>query len=196
LRAVAAALEDAGGIVPRQPLRLMIDALSPEERRRLRGLGITIGTLDIFDPRLLKPGAAAWRRTLMTLWGQSPELARAGATTLRRDEPGRTVASGFRPLGEQAVRIDLVERIARAAHDARVGRGPFTPDAALATSIGLDPATLDRLMGDLGFRRVRAGDGEPVRWIWRGRPPARPAPRVEARPGNAFAALADWGRTP
>ncbi len=40
IRAVAAALEDAGGIAPRQPLRLMIDALSPEERRRLRGLGI------------------------------------------------------------------------------------------------------------------------------------------------------------
>ncbi len=195
LRAVAAALEDAGGIVPRQPLRLMIDALSPEERRRLRGLGITIGTLDIFDARLLKPAAAAWRRTLMTLWGQSPELARIGATTLRRDEPGRTVASGFRPLGEQAVRIDLVERIARATHDARQGRGPFAPDPALATSIGLEPATLDRLMGDLGFRKVR-GDAEDQapRWIWRGRPPARPAPRVEARPGNAFAALADWGR--
>ncbi|WP_267435896.1 helicase-related protein [Sphingomonas sp. GM_Shp_1] len=197
LRAVAAALEDAGGIVPRQPLRLMIDALSPEERRRLRGLGITIGTLDVFDARLLKPTAAAWRRTLMALWGQSPELARIGATTLRRDEPGRTVASGFRPLGEQAVRIDLVERIARATHDAREGRGPFAPDAALATSIGLEAATLDRLMGDLGFRKVRGtAEGEAPRWIWRGRPPARPAPRAEARPGNAFAALADWGRTP
>ena len=195
LRAVAAALEDAGGIVPRQPLRLMIDALSPEERRRLRGLGITIGTLDIFDARLLKPAAATWRRTLMTLWGQSPELARIGATTLRRDEPGRSVASGFRPLGDQAVRIDLVERIARATHDARDGRGPFAPDPALATSIGLEPATLDRLMGDLGFRKVRGDvEDQAPRWIWRGRPPARPAPRVEARPGNAFAALADWGR--
>jgi ATP-dependent RNA helicase SUPV3L1/SUV3 len=151
----------------------------------------------MFDPRLLKPGAAAWRRTLMTLWGQTPDLARPGATILRRDEPGRGVASGYRPLGEQAVRVDLVERIARAAHDARAGRGPFTPDAALATSIGLEAATLDRLMGDLGFRKVKpAAEAEPVRWIWRGRPPARPAPRVEARPGNAFAALADWGRTP
>ncbi|WP_343528962.1 helicase-related protein [Sphingomonas sp.] len=196
IRAVAAALEDAGGIVPRQPLRLMIDALSPDERRRLRGVGITIGTLDLFDPRLLKPAAAAWRRTLMALWGQTPALPRPGATILRRDEPGRGVASGFRPLGDQAVRIDLVERIARATHDARTGRGPFTPDAALATSIGLEAATLDRLMADLGFRKVRAGsEGEPPRWIWRGRPPARPAPRVEARPGNAFAALADWGRS-
>ncbi len=131
----------------------------------------------------------------MTLWGQSPALPRPGATILKRDEPGRTVASGFRPLGDQAVRIDLVERIARATHDARGGRGPFTPDASLATSIGLEAATLDRLMGDLGFRKVRAAEDEAPRWIWRGRPPARPAPRVEARPGNAFAALADWGRT-
>jgi ATP-dependent RNA helicase SUPV3L1/SUV3 len=140
LRAVAAALEDAGGIVPRQPLRLMIDALSPEERRRLRGLGITIGTLDIFDARLLKPAAAARRRTLMTLWGQSPELARIGATTLRRDEPGRSVASGFRPLGDQAVRIDLVERIARATHDARAtGAGRLRPTRRSPPRSGSNP---------------------------------------------------------
>jgi ATP-dependent RNA helicase SUPV3L1/SUV3 len=83
------------------------------------------------------------------------------------------------------VRIDLVERIARAAHDSRKGRAPFTLDAALATSIGLEPGTVARLMAELGFRPSPEG-----RWAWRGRPTAKvAAPRHD----NAFAALAELG---
>jgi ATP-dependent RNA helicase SUPV3L1/SUV3 len=102
---------------------------------------------------------------------------------LARGAPGAVPATGFRPLGAQAVRIDLVERLARAAHDARAGRKPFVPDRALATSIGLQAATLERLMGELGFRAVK-----PEGWAWRGRPPVRgPAP-----PADAVAALQRW----
>jgi ATP-dependent RNA helicase SUPV3L1/SUV3 len=107
---------------------------------------------------------------------------------LPRGTEGATLAAGFRPLGAQAVRVDLVERIARGAFEARAGRKPFTVDPALATSMGLEPATIARLMAELGFRHV-AGD-EP-RWIWRGRPPVRAAAPA-ARPDSAFAALAEW----
>ncbi|MFL0560991.1 helicase, partial [Sphingomonas sp. 179-I 2A4 NHS] len=109
---------------------------------------------------------------------------------LARGAPGATLAAGYRPLGAQAVRVDLVERIARAAHDARPkkggGRGAFQPDPALATSMGLDASTVARLMAELGFRPLPEG-----RWAWRGRPPAKP---VAPRPDNAFAALAALGR--
>ena len=96
---------------------------------------------------------------------------------------------GFRPLGGQAVRIDLVERIARAAHDARGpgGRTPFAPDPALAVSIGLEPGTIARLMAELGFRPVAATDDAPPRYVWRGRARAKVA---APDPANAFAALA------
>jgi ATP-dependent RNA helicase SUPV3L1/SUV3 len=90
-------------------------------------------------------------------------------------------------IGDQAVRIDLVERIARAAHDAKPGRAPFAPDPSLATSIGIRPDTLERLMRLLGFHAVKEG------WAWRGRARNRTAPPRVARPGNAFGALADWG---
>jgi ATP-dependent RNA helicase SUPV3L1/SUV3 len=86
------------------------------------------------------------------------------------------------------VRVDLVERIARAAHDARQGRKPFAPDLALATSMGLTAETLARLMAQLGFRTARATEGEPQRWIWQGLTKAAPikAPTKD----NAFAVLA------
>ena len=185
LRAVASLLEAAGGIAPRLAHRAAIDALSTDERRGLRRVGVVIGALDLYDPRLLKPRAAGLRRILIGLRGAPPVLPPEGATVL---PPGlATPAGGFRLLGRQAVRIDLIERIARAAHDARQGRTPFVPDAALSTSMGLEPATLDRLMTELGFRAVSAT--EPGRWVWRGRPPAKRVV-VAHDPDHAFAALA------
>eukprot|EP01035_Chromulina_nebulosa_P045049 gene45049-61028_t len=41
-------------------MNAMVDALDPPARKRLRAMGVTIGTLDLFDARLLKPAAARW----------------------------------------------------------------------------------------------------------------------------------------
>ncbi len=183
-RALANALLEAGGLLPRRAAAALVDALDPEARKRLRRIGVTIGTLDLFAPALLKPGAARWRRELMGL----AEAPRDGATVLPRDAVGADLAHGFRPLGAQAVRIDLVERIACAAHDSRQGRKPFAPDPALATSMGLTPETLARLMAQLGFRTARAVEGQPARWIWQGLVPVA-KPKAPPR-DNAFAALA------
>ncbi|MBS0478569.1 MAG: helicase, partial [Proteobacteria bacterium] len=151
LRAVAGALLAAGGLLPRRAIGAQVEALDAAARKRLGKIGVTIGTLDLFAPALLKPAAAEWRRVLMRLDG----APREGATVLPRGASGADLTHGFRPLGQQAVRVDLVERIARAAHDARKGRAPFAPDPALATSIGLQPDTLARLMAQLGFRAAR-----------------------------------------
>jgi len=185
LRALANALLEAGGLLPRRAAATLVEALDPAGRQRLRKIGVTIGTLDIFAPALLKPGAARWRRELMGL----AEAPREGATVLPRAAPGADLAHGYRPLGAQAVRIDLVERIARAAHDSRQGRKPFTPDPALATSMGLTLETLARLMAQLGFRTARGAEGEPQRWIWQGLV-APPKPKAPPR-DNAFAVLAE-----
>ena len=96
--------------------------------------------------------------------------------------------AGFRPLGAQMLRVDQVERLARNAHDTRSGRAAFAPDAALATSLGLMPASFAQLMLALGFRTAEQG------WVWKGKHAAeRPRARKKQekpRPGNAFSALA------
>ena len=117
-------------------------------------------------------------------------LPRDGASVLARGSPGAQVVSGFRPLGAQAVRLDLVERIARAAHDARQGRKPFAPDPALGISMGVEPATFERLMAELGFRSVRGS--EAPTWIWQGRRTVRRESRPAPPATGAFAALAGW----
>jgi len=187
LRAVAAALAEHGGFVERAAVAEPVDALDPPSRKMLRSMGVTIGTLDLFDPRLLKARAARWRLALLAAQAGATvgEPAPGGATVL----PRTSRAAGFRAVGTQAVRVDLVERIARAAHDSRKGRAPFVPDPALATSIGLKPETMGKLLARLGFRSMPPEEGEP-RWVWRGARRARAATPV-ARPDSPFAALAD-----
>ena len=189
LRAVAAALAERGAIVPRSEIAESVDRLEADDRKRLRRIGVNIGSLDLFDPRLLKPAAARWRAALLAARSGAPiaALAPDGATVLSRAN-----FAAFRTIGAQSVRIDLVERIARAVHDARQGKAPFASDPAFATSIGLSADTIARLMTALGFRSATPHEGQP-RWQWRGRP--RPPRRSAAkpRPDNAFAALADWG---
>ncbi|WP_343518004.1 helicase-related protein [Sphingomonas sp.] len=189
VRALAGLLVEAGGLLPRRAAGALVETLDPNDRKRLRKAGVTIGTLDIFAPALLKPRPAAARRALLGLDGAPPE----GATVLPRAAPGAELDHGFRPFGAQAVRIDLAERIARAAHDARKGRTPFAPDPALATSMGLTPDTLARLMAQIGFQGVRTPRSEPQRWVWKGLTPlAKPkAPPRDTSMGRAFAALAE-----
>jgi ATP-dependent RNA helicase SUPV3L1/SUV3 len=87
------------------------------------------------------------------------------------------------------LRVDLVERIARVAHDARGKDRTATMDPAVAVSIGVGNATLARIMRALGFHPV--GDTETQQWRWRGRP------RREQRPtpvNPAFAVLGQLKR--
>lgn len=189
VRALAGLLVEAGGFLPRRAAGALIEALDSADRKMLRKAGITIGTLDIFAPALLKPRAAAARRALLGL----ADTPADGASVLLRTAPGAALEHGFRPFGAQAVRIDLAERIVHAAHDARKGRAPFTPDPALATSMGLTPDTLARLMAQIGFQGVRTPKGEAQRWVWKGLTPlAKPkAPPRDTSMSRAFAALAE-----
>ena len=195
LRALLAPLVEAGGTIERLPIAGTVDALDREDRRAATLLGLRIGTMDVFHPGLLKPEPMRWRLALAAIrdGADMPACPPAGAVALPTPEDRATDAAfhraGFRPLGAQMLRVDMVERLARLAHDARPegkgGRAPFAPDPALPVSLGLTPESFARLMQILGFRP--APDG----WVWRGRRPA-PAPVAPPppRPGNAFGALA------
>jgi ATP-dependent RNA helicase SUPV3L1/SUV3 len=158
-------------------------------------MGIRIGTLDIFVPALIKPEAARWRVALAAAQDNAvmPALPPIGAVSVPTPADGATAhafaVAGFRPLGAQMLRVDQVERLARNAHDTRSGRTAFAPDAALATSLGLMPASFAQLMLALGFRTAEEG------WVWKGkhgglRAQAKRKKPDKPRPGNAFGALA------
>jgi len=201
LRGLLAPVADAGGIVARETVTASLPILSRDQRRAATQLGLKIGTLDLFVTTLLKPEPMRWRLALLAArhGNMMPPLPKPGAVMLDRPDPllrAAALRAGFRELGDQLLRVDLVERLARQAHDAREGQRPFVPDPSLSTSLGLKPDAVARLMRTLGFALHKRADvgrddagGLATAWLWRGRRPDRvDAPR--ARPGNAFGALA------
>jgi ATP-dependent RNA helicase SUPV3L1/SUV3 len=92
-----------------------------------------------------------------------------------------------------AVRIDMVDRLARHIHERRDGRMPFMPDPNWAASLGLSQDGLARLLRALGYR-PRLVDGAPhFAWAGRRRPPLPPPDAVPLARGNdasPFAVLA------
>ncbi|NNC71347.1 MAG: helicase [Sphingomonadaceae bacterium] len=192
IRALLAPLIEGGGIAARASVLGALAALEKSDRHRIGRLGITLGSLDIFHPRLLKPGAMRWRLALDAAQHGKPmpSLPPDGLTLL--DEPPKATQpswqrAGFRGFGGKMIRIDMIERLSRAAHDARDGKKPFAPGQALITSLGLTGEVYGKLMQALGFQHVR---GTTRQWIWRGRRTAKPR-AVAPRPGNAFAKLAE-----
>lgn len=192
VRALAAALFDASGHSSRLPLEAVIQDLHPKSRQHLRKAGIVIGTLDVFHQGLLKPEATRLRLALLAIRaGQPmPPLPMPGLTLLDRPGPelaASAIAAGYRRFGDQFVRIDLVERIARALHDQRQGKSDFVPDTLVATRIGAGEATTLRIMRALGFTPTEKS--EPHTWRWRGQKRVV-AGKTATNPG--FAPLKDW----
>ncbi len=189
VRALAAMLADAGGVLPRKAALSPIAHLAQADRQALHRLKVRLGPLDVFLPPLLKPSAQFWRGALVAVrQGQPmPALPAAGAATLTPDADPRGASLAYRRAGRAWVRIDLADRLASHARKVRSAGGNDPIDAPLATSIGLDEEALGKLMSDVGF--TRAGDA----WRWRGR---RHRPGGEQRPAShAFAELAKLKKT-
>ncbi|WP_421993450.1 helicase-related protein [Qipengyuania sp.] len=180
-----------------------IEHLPKEMRPFLRKIGVTFGALDIFAPALLKP---APRQLLHALGLDRRPLQEAMLPVI---PDARKLPSGYRHAGSQAIRIDLAEKILRAAHETRAKaqaknrKRKFVLDYSLPISIGLEEGNIARLLGNAGFRVQKAkpltegrfGPPRPDRWEWR--PSRRKQERSKPAPpreGNAFAALADLVR--
>jgi ATP-dependent RNA helicase SUPV3L1/SUV3 len=189
VRALAAMLTDAAGVLPRKAALSAIAHLEQADRQALHKLHVRLGPLDVFLPPLLKPAAQYWRAALLAVrQGQRmPVLAPPGAATLGAEADPRGASLAYRRAGRTWVRIDLADRLASHARKVRSAGGEDPVDSALATSIGLDEEAVGRLMSDVGF--TRSGDA----WRWRGRRSARPDRRRSA--SHAFAELAKLKKT-
>jgi ATP-dependent RNA helicase SUPV3L1/SUV3 len=190
IRALTAEIIGAGGVLARDRIEATLETLDGAARHRLRQAGLVIGSLDLFHPLLLKPEATRWRLALFAAYRAEamPPLPMPGLGLLDGPSPELAVAArlaGFHAFGDQMLRVDLVERIARALHDQRKGAGTFAPNLQLSTSLGIGEATLGRILRALGFVSVAN-----AQWRWRGR--RKIASTVSTPESPAFAALKSW----
>jgi ATP-dependent RNA helicase SUPV3L1/SUV3 len=184
VRALAAMLADAAGVLPRKSVLSAIAHLEQADRQALHKLRVRLGPLDVFVDPLLKPAPQFWRAALLAVrTGQPmPSLPSAGAATLSPEADARGAALAYRRLGRDWIRIDLADRLASHARKVRSAGGDDPVNTELATSVGLSDEAIGRLMDEVGF--TRSGEA----WKWRGRRPPRQDRRGSG--SHAFAELA------
>jgi len=158
-RGLAFTLIEGLGTAPRRDVAELLRALTPEERRQLSRLGVTLGRHGAFMAALLRPevvrlrvSLAASRHALPT--GPLPD----GAPSL----PASTAATdfhaacGYLAVGPRLMRADVLHRfsaeIARAA-----SAGAFRPDPGSVARLGCPSEDVADVLRALGY--VERGGG-------------------------------------
>ncbi|MGQ2943950.1 MAG: helicase-related protein [Blastomonas fulva] len=202
LRALLVQLIDAGGAMPRVQADGLISALDPAARQVLQRLGVRLGSLDVFCAAMIRPDCQRQLGLVRAVQAGEPlpPPADAQVAALRTVVAAGSLPAGghpaYRLVGDQALRVDMAEKLIRAAHDRRGQAASFVIDPALAISMGLTAANTERLMRAAGFRRdgaAASGDDAAALWRWRGlgrKKAVQAAP--PPRPDGHFAALAQW----
>jgi len=148
------------GSMPRARTASPIDRLSEDERKLLARLGVRFGTESLFLPALLKPEVMRWRAALWCLHRGQPQMAPPppGRVSLPADHPAAYYeAVGYRRLGRQAIRLDMLERFA--AELRKLAReGPISPPAPWMSQLGIGAEDMSFLIEAMGYKPKREGD--------------------------------------
>ncbi len=123
-RGVVFQLCEGLGILPRRPIEDQLTQLGDDDRKALARLGVRVGVYSLYFPSMLKPVPIRLRAGLWMIARNRetiPPLPAEGRTSmdLPRDAEREFYATiGYLPLGNHAIRADMVERLAAMARQA------------------------------------------------------------------------------
>ena len=112
------------GVLPRRPIEHQLAELGEEDRKALARLGVRVGVFSLYFPSMLKPVPIRLRAGLWMIARNRetiPPLPAEGRTSmdLPPDAEREFYATiGYLPLGDHAIRADMVERLAAMARQA------------------------------------------------------------------------------
>jgi len=112
------------GVLPRRPIEHQLAELGEEDRKALARLGVRVGVYSLYFPSMLKPVPIRLRAGLWMIARNRdtiPPLPAEGRTSMdlpRGSERDFYSSIGYLPLGDHAIRADMVERLAAMARQA------------------------------------------------------------------------------
>ncbi len=123
-RGIVFQLSESLGVLSRRPIEDQLAQLGDDDRKALARLGVRVGVYSIYFPSMLKPVPIRLRAGLWMIARNRetiPPLPAEGRTSmdLPRDAERDFYATiGYLPLGDHAIRADMVERLAAMARQA------------------------------------------------------------------------------
>ncbi|PCI34381.1 MAG: disulfide oxidoreductase [Alphaproteobacteria bacterium] len=155
-RGIAFQMLEKLGTIPRRMIARDFRGVEREGRFQMKQLGIWLGSASLYIPSLLKPAPAQLRLFLWALFNDMdrlPEVPVAGLCTITIDQKAPRSfyeVSGYRVVGKNAVRLDMLERLANAARDVSL-KGPFPADPDLMSLVGTSGDDFVEIMSYLGY---------------------------------------------
>ena len=164
MRGIVFALQQGLGSAPRRGMSRAVSTLTPDERRELGRLGVSMGRLNVYFSSLLAPDVLQWRALLHGLRQPGPLPGPLGAPSIAI-EPGVAAAAyaacGYQLAGPRAVRVDRLERLAAAARRA-AREGPFAISREMLAAAGAGPDDVRGILAALGFPAGEDGRHRPA----------------------------------
>lgn len=179
-KGMAFRLVESFGIIERRSISEEVRQLEQTHRGPLRRLGVRFGPYHVYLPALLKPAPIQLLAILWTLKNDGnyheelteiPKFAATGRTTIPANpklDPGIYRILGFHVCGSDAVRIDILERLAELIRplvswkaDPTIsippegtieGGGGFTVTLAMKSLLGCSGETISSILISLGYR--------------------------------------------
>jgi len=123
-RGIVFQLSESLGVLSRRPIERQLAELSEDDRKALARLGVRVGVFSLYFPSMLKPVPIRLRAGLWMVAKNRdgiPPLPAEGRTSM--DLPADAerdfyAAIGYLPLGNHAIRADMVERLGAMARAA------------------------------------------------------------------------------
>jgi ATP-dependent RNA helicase SUPV3L1/SUV3 len=156
-RGIAYRLVEGLGALTAGDAATLTRQLAPADRRDLARLGVRLGVHHVYLPALLKPAAQEALALLVALAKGTPAWQpAAGRVSLKAEEwpaePAALAALGYQRMGQSALRVDMVERIAARLRELARSEAAFALPDELVSSAGLGRDEFLALLPSLGFR--------------------------------------------
>ena len=159
LRALAYQLYESNGVLKRINVEEIVKAISKEERKQFRKLGIKIGRYHIFLPKMLKPKAVELRILLWKFYNnilKDKEIPKSGLNFLFDDKKKFNskflLLCGFERFGNFYVRVDILEKLfLKIIENTKNGKFKINPD--MMNLLGCSKENFYQLMSLMNYRK-------------------------------------------
>jgi len=161
LRALAFQLYESNGVLKRSNIEDVVKAISKEDRKQFRNLGIKIGRYHIFLPRMLKPKAVSLRILLWKFYNsfvESGEIPKSGLNFLtdnqNKFDKKFLLLCGFENFGNYYIRVDILEKLFLKIID-NTKNGMFKINSEMMNLLGCSKENFYKVMGLMNYKREK-----------------------------------------
>ncbi len=161
LRALSFQLYENNGVLKRSDVEDIVKAISKEDRKQFRMLGIKIGRYHIFLPKMLKPKAVALRIMLWKFYNNindSREIPKSGLNFLsdnqNKFDKKFLLLCGFENFGNYYIRVDILEKLFLKILDS-TKNGKFKINSEMINLLGCSKEIFYKVMQLMNYRREK-----------------------------------------